>query len=497
MYRLLIIDDEIEERSDLYKDLLEEYFEFVLCSNKEEDIRKVLLEGYFDCAILDYSYRDGDNLDVIKDIMNNFKQPIIIVSDKRNFHDSDENIGNVIDTISIRFLRKMDSEIKSGSDLYSADDFETVKNDLRARIRQDIKRMVKYSDTEEGRKLSILHISDLQIDDPQANDYDLNLFFTKLTDYVNSISRKPDLIAFTGDIVFKGTKNEFNDAKTIFQPFLEAIYGATYYKHLVVVPGNHDFNYSAFLSDANESELKKESRKKKELTPVDFSKYKAPESSLFYFRQFAYDMTRNTGCWSQPYIIEKNLAAPLGLKVLGIDNANTYHVVDQNENKKRYEFVIDKLELEKHMVQKERMAVLLGHISPMDLGYGNVCAGADNQCNKFFNEQCGRDGQCRKWGTNELFMSAYNVILYLFGHQHYFSSEISKDQKRLFIGAGSPSGVNRNEMSFNLIELERKENKLELSVVNNSIKNYKMEQKKVLYYVYDVLEQKWTEKINK
>jgi Predicted phosphohydrolases len=492
MYKLLIIDDEIKDREELYNEVLGEHFNITLSSNEEKEIRDFLNDNFYDGIILDSTMTSGTVAAEVVKILNEFPRPIIVVSDKRIFNDSDRKNKNVIDCISIRLLLKIRNGIlnKEENFPYSLEDYHALKEDMVQRIRHSIRLMTGYSDVQDNKKFTILHISDIQFDDPHGIEFDLNLLFTKITKHVNGRNVIPDIVCISGNIAFTGSKKEYDHAKEPILRFLKAIYKDDYYKHVFIVPGNHDINYNSYKSERNDSILTEEIDINKNIVPSMFKKFVAPNFSHYYFSEFAYELTKNVQYWRSPFLVENGLSIPYGFQLIGINNSMIYHLTDLTKKSKRYEFEIKSFEIEKIITNKEKPTILVGHISPIDLGYENVCAGSDELCNKNFKEQCGRDGKCRKWGMSDIFMNAYNVIIYLFGHQHYSSNEISNDSKRLFIGAGTPSGVNKNEMSFNIIEIDNsKGEEIVVKIINNSVGSSEVELKKVESFKY--INEKW------
>lgn len=87
-------------------------------------------------------------------------------------------------------------------------------------------------------------------------------------------------------------------------------------------------------------------------------------------------------------------------------------------------------------------------------------------------------------------MEAYNSVVYLYGHKHFASCEISDDKKSLFIAAGTPSGID-SEMTFNIIEIEDQENIDKLTLIVNRVNSASISMAKCEKYKYIKSDKKW------
>lgn len=496
MYKILIIDDEIEQRKDFYNEIFDKVFQATLISNKEDEVLKVLKDNLFDGIILDSTLTSGTVTLKVQQCINSFNGSVVLVSDKREFDDSDRANNQICDCISLRPILNCIEAISKEENEEQQQILIAIKNglikDIQDRIKAAIKQVAGYSDNQKQNKLSICHIADLQFGDPSANAFDLNLFFTRLTTYLRDREPKPDLIVIAGDIVFSGKKEEFELAENHIVPFLKAIYkDEEYYKHLIIVPGNHDYDYSTYLNDKNKSELVEDNVLNKDhLTPSDFKKFIAPNSASYYFSDFAYRMTKNANYWTLPLRIENTQLMPYGYRIVGIANASEYQSINLEKGSKRYILNTEGLNIEQVAGQKQPPTIAVGHISPKDLGYKDVCPSTGIICNKFYEKQCREESQCRKWATSQVFMEAFNSTIYLYGHKHFASCEISDDSKRLFVAAGTPSGID-SEMTFNIIEIEDKAETDMLTLIVNSVNSASISMAKCEKYIYNKKDKKW------
>lgn len=496
MYKLLIIDDEIIQREKIYEKIFHKVFQITLISNSEAEIVNVLKDNLFDGIVLDSTLTSGAVTMKVQQCIKNFNGSVILVSDKREFDDSDREDNQICDCISLRPLFNCIEAIKKEKNDDQKDILEAIENgiikDIQDRTKAAIRNVVGYRDNQRNNKLSICHIADLQFGDPAASEFDLNVFFTRLTTYLRDREPKPDLVVIAGDIVFSGKKEEYEIAESHIVPFLKAIYGEEeYYKHLILVPGNHDYNYSAYLSDKNVSETVENSVLDKEcLTPSDFKKFIAPDSASHFFCDFAFEVTKNTNYWTLPLKIENRQLMPYGYRIIGISNASEYQVLNLEKGSKRYILNTEGLDVDQAAGQKQPPTITVGHVSPKDLGYKDVCPSTGIICNKFYEKQCRAESQCRKWVTSQVFMEAYNSVIYLYGHKHFASCEISDNNKQLFIAAGTPSGID-SEMTFNIIEIEDNTDVDKLTLIVNSVSSAAISMAKCEKYEYTKAEKKW------
>lgn len=494
MYKLLIIDDEIEERKIMYKTIYGDFFELTQISNDKTEIVDTLKKRLFDGIVLDSTLKSGMVDIKVKQCIENFEGPVILVSDKREFDDSDRDDEQICDCISLRPILNCMEELVNEKNEQKRERILSIKDgivkDIQNRTRALINKKCGYSDKEKNKKLSICHIADLQFGDPAASVFDLELFFTRLTTYLRDREPKPDLIVIAGDIVFSGKKSEYEIAENNIKTFLKVLYGEEYYKHLLLVPGNHDYDYSTCLIDDNTSEQSNEEIVDNTLTPKNFLRFSAPDSANYYFCKFAYHLTRNTSYWEIPLKIENNQLMPYGYRTLGISNASQYQALDKENKKKRYLFETKGLDVEQATARIQPPTIVVGHISPRDLGYKDVCNATGIRCNKNYEKQCQEDEQCKKWVTSKLFMDAYNAVIYLYGHKHFASCEITEDRKQLFIAAGTPSGL-KNEMTFNIIEIEDGADVDKLTLIVNDVGSEKISMVQCEKYTYNKMDKTW------
>lgn len=488
MYNILVIDDAMSERNreEIYDFILKTKFEYTKIINDLSELKNCLDYIKFDCIILDNNLDIGENKSKILNVIEDYDLPIIIVSNTRRFDTSDWDLHNVIDCISLKpfFQLKSLLELTCGNELQSTIE-ETVKlvlSQTEMQINKAIYKARRYYNNVCENRLTICHISDLQFGDPSANQIDLVNFFAKLETFINGRPIRPDLIVITGDIVYSGYKNQFDLAKDAISKFMNKIYGGEKENRILIVPGNHDFNYNCYIVDENKEnyELSKKSlynfaeissklenininkMKKLTITPNDFEKFEGSDICLHDFSKFAYELTKDERYFSNDFFIRKKTLLNKGFEIVGINN--TYKFFRTENDKIRYDFDYNKVA--GNINNSKQRSIIVGHATPDALGFNQACVNKRYRCNKNYDQECAEDG-CQKWGTTERIMTELNGIIYLHGHGHFSDYKLSKDKAKLFISAGSPSGINKIEKTFNIIEIEEDSDLINLNIVVN------------------------------
>lgn len=525
MYKLLIIDDEIDriDRCDIYNYILRDEFDYDMVCNKLNIIREKLRFNIYDCIILDNNLdKEATKEDVIN-LIEEYDLPIIIVSNTRSFDLYDIKRSGVINYISLKpyvysknLISSTNMEKSFKNYLKEIIDFflqETAKS-----INRSIYMSRGYSNKTNDNKLIICHISDLQFGDKSANPNDLNNFFTKLYSYINDRPQLPDLIAITGDIVYSGAKSEFDLAQRTISEFIQKTYKTDSKKKILLVPGNHDIEYNYYLIDENKGnfEIKKDinAEYKKfiskipkitddsinndvflntvtqiKISPNIFEKFEASPSYLYNFAMFAYSLTEDCNYWGEDFFVNKKECINKGFEIVGINNAYKYRQVD--EGAKRYIYDINRI---KNKIKNHSWkSIILGHATPKHLGYNQTCIDMDKRCNKNYENECAECG-CQFWGINEMLFNNLKGILYLHGHGHYSNYSISKDKKMLFIGAGSPSGINKSEKTFNMIEIQDNTDSISLELIVNKSEAAGIKYYKTYKFEYTKSSNTWKER---
>lgn len=514
MYKILVIDDEIKNtsREEIYDFILTGKFEFSKVNNNIVEIQKLLDCDRFDCIILDNNLDIGESKSKVLKLIKSYDLPIIIVSNTRSFDVSDWDLPNVIDCISLKpfFQLKNLLQSKHVAKLKSIIQ-DTVKlslHETEMRINKAIYKSRRYSNDTYDNRLTICHISDLQFGDLHTNPLDLNSFFSKLGEFINGRPVKPDLIAITGDIVFSGYESQFNLAKDVIEKFLNRVYESEKEDKIVLVPGNHDFNYNCFIVDENkpnykltpESSYNFEQNKSKnenidvdkminlKISPKDFEKFEGSDICLYNFSKFAYEITKDQRYFNSDFFIRKKSFLNKGFEIIGINNSYKFSKIENN--KVRYEF--DDNKITGNINNSKNKSIIIGHATPESLGFKQTCVNKNYRCNKNYDQECAEEG-CQKWGNTERVMTQLNGIIYLHGHGHFSDYKFSDDKAKVFISAGSPSGINKTEKTVNVIEIEENSDTINLKIIVNECTSVRIKHRCNYNLSYDKKEKVWSE----
>lgn len=483
MYKLLIIDDQnyTENRKDIYKFMFGGRFEIKCIDSEENNINDALKNEYFDCVILDNMLNSGLEKEMVISLINDYKYPIIMVSNVREFTEKEYEKEEIIDFISLnQYFKLRDLEKKT-----LEEDFvkQTLK-DLHERVTYDIFSSRKYKSNEKS-KLAICHLSDVQFCDPHIDKNDTRTLFTKLEDFIINRDTPIDVLVISGDIVFSGKEKEFENARNVIRDFQSKLKRRRKNVNIILVPGNHDFDYKSYMLNGKEmctldnkeiagivAKIKENIEGKKDIeffeeivnsviTPSVFSEFEADSRYLTNFKEFAYEITNDLQYLKKNFYVINNLFIKRGFSFVGINNAYKYHKNQDDTKKYIYQLNSDIVEEFKEPI----FSISIGHIDPRSLGYQKICGAQIDRCNsELYRSECCESGCCQKWGDMQRFFRRTKSIMYLFGHKHCSDIEISEDKTTLFVGAASPTGASMSEKTINVIELESRDKDVDVKI---------------------------------
>ena len=116
------------------------------------------------------------------------------------------------------------------------------------------------------KRIQILHISDLHI--KEKEDFDRSVVLGPLIERVKKdldTGFKPELVAVTGHIAFKGIRPEYDRAKRFFEDLMRTLKLPD--QSLFIVPGNHDVN-------------------RKKYRPTDIPEYSTMREGQIYLKEW-------------------------------------------------------------------------------------------------------------------------------------------------------------------------------------------------------------------
>jgi calcineurin-like phosphoesterase family protein len=462
MYKLLVIDDDWQERKNSYTYLFDDTnsFNIIFLESGVSDLSPID-DPTIDAIILDLYLNypkkgNGDKTKIenyLREVLKyiGLKKPVVLVSRKFSELASWANIPNeygvrVIDYFGWPEIFNPTGKIKDNS----------LKDTTLLRINNSLNKFYNLTNSkkEPDENISIILLSDLQFGDPNFSDETLLSEFN-LARYLADNSIYPDFVFILGDISYSGEPSQFDKAyewlftfcKKIFPKNFEAIN-----ERVFLVPGNHDVNLT--LSSADYYKFDFDGYKKSEFLKIRESKLNENKRfGLYPFCDFAFSITKD-----ERWINRKNLLCWVndrfvnwGLRII------TLNSVSELSYEKPTLFEINEDSLKEIADKTERLSeniytILLAHHGPDDLGYQRGL-NSDRKAKNLF--------------------SLINTVggnLFIHGHRHVPSSKYSIEYKGRFtniinylmVGTFNLNTVRKHgsQRSFSLLELERKDSKI-------------------------------------
>lgn len=297
-YKIMIIDDHIDRRIDMWRDFFtnnsidnmnlnyESKIEFKRKAGPEFDIiypesgelldefiRDNKVDGYF----LDVYLEDEDNWE-IKDVLHlieqyNPKAPIFVYSSKWK---DKEVVEEVTKAFRSSFLGRTPNSFYDTNTIESIVESFRKATNIRHLNRIRVERMLinNMIDSAFGKtrkklnpgneEIAILHISDIQYGDKKMTGFSDTIWSEVKRVCQNLIKNKDineiNLVAITGDISMHGKQEEFNMAIKDMDEYLfkklwpKEVENGEYKERILIVPGNHDFDLNFCTLDYLNSE---------------------------------------------------------------------------------------------------------------------------------------------------------------------------------------------------------------------------------------------------
>jgi hypothetical protein len=310
-YKLLIIDDLIKERLDVYERFfISDLFEIIKISDYSEFFK--IKNQKFDAIILDvFLDQNGWDESKAQQVRQELKikysnVPIFIISNRWG----DPGILAEMTVLTNLFGKNVAdylSYLEINNSVSEARNVNKIMNDqLRCRFLDKL-RVVRQEATgiekEKDDDITLLLLSDIQFKDPHTVKATNGL----LGSIISSLSNNdiyPDFVVITGDISFSGCPLEFEFAHKELTKFTKRLWEGMpeeiRKQRIVLIPGNHDVNLRLAISSnisfspnnkqiVIEGSLDSDENKHKvtcENLNNDYSKY-----GLLPFREFAFNLT--------------------------------------------------------------------------------------------------------------------------------------------------------------------------------------------------------------
>ncbi len=476
-YKILIIDDDYENREKTYKKFFE--YDWEDCNkcpcfdishldtpaNMAEKIKKTDA----DAILIDASLKNPDNiywrntdiskvLDKIKAVYINTIPPIFVVSGIWN----DDLLSTVNDAFADSLPNVLPQKYYTFSfmkriiDIADIKDLETGETNCidiikeRHKIHKIIAKHYGRTDkTLKSSNINILHISDLQYGDSKTTDNYIGIFENMIKSFKENGIENIDLIVISGDIAMSGKEYEYEKAKKVTS-LLKKLWpeeNSYYSDRIILAPGNHDFdinfcllNYFAAKNLPHKREIDllkliKDLLSDKEIKSFPYNKY-----GTSAFKQFAYEITHN------PVYINDNMNFVIndfldwGIRFIVLDSISNITIKETN----RVELF------------KEEINDIVQEIN--DSKYGNRIFNivVSHHTELFLEEDDAKKDLIQVF--NQL-KNSINCKLFLGGHRHINDNKdgrTSNDEKYTIIEAGTlriDEKDIKHQRGFNVLQL--------------------------------------------
>lgn len=224
-YKLLVIDDEVSTRDEIYENVLGGPENFALqfirnVDDVEKNINSTNVDGYIvDVVLENWHLNLKDVFDKIGD-----KGPIILVSNKwKEFNniESANILNNTIDSPVIHFLAWSEFYDETSGKIAHPDVVKTTN----IKIYNELNKYHKRSNLKIGpdESINILHISDTQFGDKEM-DIGAFLLESAIGNFLRKNYIELHFLIITGDISFSGKPSEYKMALDWFKSFLDELW---------------------------------------------------------------------------------------------------------------------------------------------------------------------------------------------------------------------------------------------------------------------------------
>lgn len=242
IFKALVIDD-MEDNSDVYKNVLKKYFEVDIV-NRIFDLYDASFFEQYDLLVMDL-YLSGNDMseeNTAFKIIDTFQLtlPILLVT---------AQLMGESNNINTHFLRA--SKYKNILDVVSLQDMSNAYVKFQEKIYSDFCLFKGYYAANKKGKITILQISDLQFGSSKSVFVDG--IDRQVSEFLTEKEIHPDILVVAGDIAENGDWQQYKDAAAWLRKFSVKLWGGTnrsdYSNRIIIVPGNHDYDLNISASD--------------------------------------------------------------------------------------------------------------------------------------------------------------------------------------------------------------------------------------------------------
>lgn len=449
MRKFLVIDDE-PGRKDLYSRIFN-FLELDFAFTSQEFLTKIVkkYDGYFvDVIYLDDSFKEFSFQEILEKIPE--KKPLFVISSKWD---------EAVDDNKMKYLRtsgKYNDVLGyiSWKSIEEANKAELARDFIREQINHYYK--YAYNVLDENQCITILQISDVEFGNPEQ-EKNIDTKGRMIISGVRKILRKLDVdqntvdfICVCGDIAYLGEKEEYGRAKRWLKNLGEQLLLNANFDNMLIVPGNHDFNFNSVAGSFytsygyEEGDKKRIGFKERECERLEYN-----EQAMYNFAKFVYELTGDTSYLIAPYNpIVKRTYENYGLNFVLLnpvrinkDKSFNYGMTDENMEKLLENFS----DAEQH----DMCNIVLSHLAPNM--YNQIDSSSDSLHKDIENI------------SNEL-----SVKGWLYGHSHSkrYVTDMILGNHKVFMSRTSSLMLNNTQRcedaqnGFTVIKLYRKNGKV-------------------------------------
>lgn len=295
MQKFLVIDDS-QDRKDSYGKV----FNFVKLDyafTKKEFLEKIKsnYDGYFVDIIYEAeSYEDFSFQQILERIPD--KKPIFLISSQWE---------TAMDTMKMKSLRISGKY----NDILGYFSWKTIHEGQEEYIRDFVKEQIAhyfnmaYGAFDNDQNISILQISDIEFGNPQQRENpetERASLVNKVRKYLRQLGinhNKVDFIFICGDIAYTGEEEQYSAAKKWLRSLGEELLDNQNFENMLIVPGNHDYNFNAAAGNFVKFDREQRSFVPKELE----EKLQFHEHAMYNFAKFVYELNGDNSYLLSPY----------------------------------------------------------------------------------------------------------------------------------------------------------------------------------------------------